>query len=325
MPIDPRPRAITRKPSSNPAWAELESVAVEYLALPPPPRSAVDEARRKELHKNFLRGLADGWVRMVADDVAGTASGTEPAQRPTSELEKVLRAEARKLALKHHSDALAEAHGGATNLAAVAAQQLMEGKLERYGRRQQTLLTGLLSEWDQSRGSLYTFISLAASTFLKDLHRQVFGDNRVRPDKEDGAKTRPLVVRPQVRARRVRPKADQRVEATPPEWLSAEAEAGKGDGKSADDWWDEQEDINRTGPAEESLEADETRRVLFEAVQALPEEMQLLFEYEMAKHEDDLSDEEIARRLGCNRATWRKRQDAMHRALRRSMGRALGE
>ena len=262
------------------------------------------------------RGLTPLGVRMVAADASGATSGTESAQRPASELEKVLRAEARKLALKHHNNALADAHDGPTNLASNAAQQLVEARLVRYGRRQQTLLSGLLNEWKPEKASLYTFISRVASSFLMDVHRQVFGDARKEKGNRADGGDKAVAAPTQAKARRKRPKADQQGEATPPEWVRAGADAGEDEGRPTGASLDAIRDIDHTGPAEEILEVEELHRVLDEAVRGLSEEMQLLFKYEMAKHEDGLSDEDIARRLGCNRATWRKRQDAMHRALR---------
>ena len=65
-----RRRALVRKPSANPAWATLESLAVDYLALPPAPLAPAVDAPREQLRQEMLKRLMGAWVQMLADEVA---------------------------------------------------------------------------------------------------------------------------------------------------------------------------------------------------------------------------------------------------------------
>ena len=363
-----RTRALARKPSTNPAWATLESMAVDYLALHPAPEPPAVDPRREQLREDMLKRLMGTWVQMLADEVVDEASGevadagsndaAPPSQdadgagsevpehrllRRDSALEAVFRAEAKRLARRHGNDGLAAAYGGVTNLAANAQQDFAEQRLLRLGRRQQTLLSGLLSQWDPERGSLYTFISRMASSFLIDMARQHFGYAPAKPDRADkegeGAQAGRAPA-PATRQRRARRGAGdghdgdaapggqvpRSHEATPREWVMAQAMANaqSEDGQAdAQAWLDERMSAQEDSPQDQLeakqalLQAGEMRQALEHAVQALPEELRQLFEMELLKHKDGLPDAEVAKRLGWgSRNTLIKHRQRLHLVLR---------
>ena len=372
-----RTRALARKPSTNPAWATLESMAVDYLALHPAPEPPAVDPRREQLREDMLKRLMGTWVQMLADEVVDEASGrvgdagsgdaTLPSLdidgagseapehrllRRDSALEAVFRAEAMRLARRHGNAGLAQAFGGVTNLAANAQQDFAEQRLLRFGRRQQTLLSGLLSQWDPERGSLYTFISRMASSFLIDMARQHFGQAAAKPDQADkqseGA-TAEHAPTPQPRQRRARRGAGEgdghggdaapggqvprSHEATPGEWVMAQAMANaqSEDGQAdAQDWLDahthEQTPAHEDSPQDRLeakqalLQASEMRQALRQAVRALPDELRLLFEMELLKDGAGLSDDEVAKRMGWgSRNTLIKHRQRLHQVLRQQL------
>lgn len=290
MGVIPTQRALTGRASSNPVWDEIQSLAVAYLALPPSPPAPQADPERDLLRKKIFEALARTWVRMVADDAAG--DGARPAwmERHDSELEKVFRAEAAKLERRHGNQRLTQAFGGPTNLAAQAQQAFVESRELRYRRKtqQQTLLSGLLRQWDGNRGSLYTFISRAASCFLIDMARQLDGEGAAR------------------------------LEATPSEWVMASASAVQ-DGTDQD-WLDACSSAH--APSTEQLaETEELMQAVELAVQTLPENLQLLYRLELLKQDEGLTDTEVAARLGLgSRNTLMKHPERLYEALRRHLG-----
>lgn len=339
----PTGRAVPRKPSSNPVWAELEALAIRYKTLPPKPQPPATDPERERLRKAIFGLLAATWVQMVVDDAAGDVAGDVPGDVPgdmpadvprdegsganpgdgpgisqtrlvrrDSALEAVLRAEAAKLARLHHNDDLTLAFGSPTNLAAEAQQGFIESRAQRYAKRQQTLLSGMLADWGDGRASLYTFISRAAAKFLIDMYREFRAQSPMRHDKS-------------------RPGEGRKVQgATPAHWLRAPA-AGQDDSATHDaDWMDKQ--YAQQSPQAQQAQSDEDAasheqalQALDAAVAALPAGMQLLLQLELSKFEDDLSDEVILRRSGLgSRNTLVARRKRLHAALRGLLGRPAG-
>ena len=297
---------LKRRPSSNPVWAELEALAIRYKSLPPaapqPPGAPLPDPDRERLRQAIYRLLAATWVRMVADDAAvgvGDEAATKMLRRDSA-LAKVFRAEAAKLARRHANDDLTQAFGGATQVSAEAQQGFIAQRAERYALRQQTFLTGVLADWDADRGSLYTFISRAAASFLVDMHREFRADGKA------------LLVQG----------------ATPARWQTAPEEASGEGATSAADWMDAQmaDHAVANGHAPSTEEVVASRRAalaLDAAVQQLPVDLQRLFNLERSKLDFGLSDTELARNLGLGSrntlAAWRKR---LREALRGLLGSA---
>ena len=216
-------------------------------------------------------------MKLVADDAAASP-GDEAATkmlRRDSELEKVFRAEAAKLARRHSNDDLTRAFGGATQTSAEAQQGFIAQRAQLCAQRQQTFLTGVLADWDADRGNLYTFISRAASSFLIDMYREFKADGEVK-----------LVQG-----------------ATPRRWDTA-PEAGSADGApSATEWMEAQmaEDAVVKGhapSAEEVVARQRAAWALDAAVRQLPDDLQRLFRMERSKLDFGLSDTEVASNLG---------------------------
>ena len=304
---------LKRTPSSNPVWAELEALAIRYKTLPPKPKPPATDPQREQLRKAIFGLLATTWVQMVVDDSAGDAAGgaagvAEPDDSPTrlvrrdSALETVLRAEAAKLARLHQNDDLTQAYGSPSNLVAEAQQGFIESRAQRYAEHQQTVLTGLLADWDDGRASLYTFISRAAANFLIDMHREFHGRGERRHVQG----------------------------ATPAEWQSAPA-AGADDSATHDaDWMDAQYaqqslQAQHAPSAEEDASHAQALQALDAAVARLPAVMQLLVQLERSKVEDGLSDAEIIARMGLgSRNTLAARRKRLYAALRGLLGRPEG-
>ena len=294
---------LKRTPSSNPVWAELEALAIQYKSLPPatppPPPSQgpgapLPDPDRERLRQAIYRLLAATWVKMVTDDAAVGAGDEAATQmlRRDSALEKVFCAEAAKLARLHANDDLTQAFGGATQASAEAQQGFIAQRAQRYAQRQQTFLTGVLADWDADRGSLYTFISRAAASFLMDMHREF----------------------------RAHGEAKLVQGATPARWVTA-PEADGADAAAGDaDWLDAQHDSHAPS-AEEWVARQRAAQALDAAVQQLPDDLQRLFRMERSKLDFGLTDTEVARDLGLgSRNTleaWRKR---LRQALRGLLG-----
>ena len=292
---------LKRSPSSNPVWAELEALAIQYKSLPPVlpsalpqgPGAQVPDPDRERLRQAIYRLLAATWVKLVTD-AAAVGAGAEAATkmlRRDSALEKVFRAEAAKLARRHANDDLTQAFGGATQVSAEAQQGFIEQRAQRYAQRQQTFLTGVLADWDADRGNLYTFISRAAASFLVDMHREF----------------------------RAHGEAKLVQGATPADWVTA-PEADGADAAGDADWLDAQHD-HHVASAEAVVACQRAAQALDAAVQQLPDDLQRLFRMERNKLEFGLSDADLARDLGLgSRNTlmaWRKR---LRQALRGLLG-----
>lgn len=321
----PTGRAVPRKPSSNPVWAELEALAIRYKTLPPKPQPPATDPERERLRKAIFGLLAATWVQMVVDDAAGDAAanmpgdgggGANPGNSPTrlvrrdSALEKVLRAEAAKLARLHCNDDLTLAFGSPTNLAAEAQQGFIESHAQRYAKRQQTLLSGMLADWGDSQAGLYTFISRAAANFLKDMHREfvAYGKGWV------------------AKGRRGQGKLVQG--GTPADWvLAPSADEDASDTHDAD--WLAAQHTQHAQSAEEAEDAashEQALQALDAAVAQLPADLQLLVQLERSKAEHGLADSEIIRRMGLgSRNTLVARRKRLHAALRGLLGRPAGD
>ncbi len=351
MNTDPRARrALARKPSSNPAWATLESLAIDYLALSPAPALPEVDPERVALRKKILHRLMGTFVQVVADDVmhaeaedddadllsdialgdgaaqpeASTAGSVPALMRRDSALEAVFRAEAKKLALRHANDGLVKSFHGMTQLTAEAQQLLVSKRLDRYQRRRETLLTGLLNDWDSTRGSLYTFISVMASKFLVDMYDQQFGgaenDSSAVGLAGDAAGESANADSPPAGARKPRVprrKTAEPLSATPALWDVGEARGSNNDDAAA--WLDQHMPHHEPSPEDLLAEA-EMGEALRAAVQTLPTELSKLFELELLKHEESLSDDKVAKLLGCSRNTLLKRRARLHQVLRQHLG-----
>lgn len=216
--------------------------------------------------------------------------------RRDSALEKVFRAEAAKLARLHANDDLTQAFGGAQ--ASAEAQQgfiaQRAQRAHRYAQRQQTFLTGVLADWDADRGSLYTFISRAAASFLMDMQRAFRADGEA--------------------------KLVQGV--TPDRWATAPEADGADAAASDADWLDAQHD-NHAPSAEDEVAHRRAALALDAAVQQLPDDLQRLFRMERSKLDFGLSNTELARSLGLgSRNTLEARRKRLREALRGLLGRA---
>ncbi len=322
----PTGRAVPRKPSSNPVWVELEALAIRYKTLPPKPQPPATDPERERLRKAIFGLLAATWVQMVADDAAGDVAGDVPRDVPRDEgsganpgdgpgisqtrlvrrdsaLQTVLRAEAAKLARLHHNDDLTLAFGSPTNLAAEAQQGFIESRAQRYAKRQQTLLSGMLADWGDGRASLYTFISRAAANFLIDMHREFRAHG-------DG---------PHVQG------------ATPASWTLAPAAGVDASHTHDADWLEAQHTRHAPSAQEAEEEAEEAAshaqalQALDAAVAKLPADLQMLVQLERSKAEHGLADSEIIRRMGLgSRNTLVARRKRLHAALRGLLGRPAG-
>ena len=349
---------LKRTPSSNPVWAELEALAIQYKSLPPatppPPPSQgpgapLPDPDRERLRQAIYRLLAATWVKMVTDDAAVGAGDEAATQmlRRDSALEKVFRAEAAKLARLHANDDLTQAFGGATQASAEAQQGFIAQRAQRYAQRQQTFLTGVLADWDADRGSLYTFISRAAASFLMDMHREFRAHGEAKL--VQGATPARWVTAPEADG------AD--AAAGDADWLGAcrawgvdsEKRPQRGQflpdlqahspamGQKAGEKWtaeavsqptipkpdrllDAQHDSHAPS-AEEWVARQRAAQALDAAVQQLPDDLQRLFRMERSKLDFGLTDTEVARDLGLgSRNTleaWRKR---LRQALRGLLG-----
>ena len=310
-----RQRAVTRQPSSNPVWRELEDLALRYRAM-----SADDQTRATEraaLREAIYRQMAGTVVRhvmgqaMAAEmaeaagdgatgasfaahvdglfDAAATAQAQATARdsvqllRRDSPLEAIFRAEAKRLAAQH-GGGLAAAHGGATNLAADAQQRLV---LERSLNRR----TSLLSQWQPERGgSLYTFISRKAASFLIDLARQEFG----RKDKGKEGSEQP--VRPRM--------------------VSIDQPGRSASALNQHDLLDAAA-IQQIGDNEELSEQCERELALLAAINQLPDDMRIVAKVVLLQHDDDkLSDEAAAQQAKLPRSTYMRRKQAVVEQLR---------
>ena len=241
--------------------------------------------------------LAATWVKLMAD-AAAVGQGDEAATkmlRRDSALEKVFRAEAAKLARLHAHDDLTQAFGGATQVSAEAQQGFIAQRAQRYAQRQQTFLTGVLTDWDADRGSLYTFISRAAASFLMDMHREFRADGEAK-----------LVQG-----------------ATPARWATAPDADGPDAAASDADWLDAQH-RNHSPSAEEVGARQRAALALDAAVQKLPDDLQRLFRMERSKLDFGLSDTELARSLGLgSRNSLAARRKRPARGSARAAGRGL--
>lgn len=214
--------------------------------------------------------------------------------RRDSALEKVFRAEAAKFARLHANDDLTRAFGGATQASAEAQQGFIAQRAQRCAQRQQTFLTGVLADWDADRGSLYTFISRAAASFLMDMHREFRADGEAK-----------LVQG-----------------ATPARWTTAPEADGADAAASDADWLDAQHD-NHAPSAEDEVAHRRAALALDAAVQQLPDDLQRLFRMERSKLDFRLTDTELARSLGLgSRNTLEARRKRLREALRGLLGRA---
>lgn len=289
-----------RAPTSNPVWAELEALAIQYKSLPPPALHAPGtpppepEPARERLRQAIYRLLAATWVKLVADDAAvgeGEQAATKMLRRDSA-LEKVFRAEAAKLARLRANDDLTQAFGGPTQVSAEAQQGFIAQRVQRYAQRQQTFLSGVLADWDADRGNLYTFISRAAASFLMDMHREFLAHGEAK-----------LVQG-----------------ATPAGWVTAPEADGPDAAEGDADWLDRQLDSHAPS-AEEVVARQRAALALEAAVQQLPDDLQRLFRMERSKLDFGLSDAEVARDLGLGS---RNTLEAWRRRLRRALGGLLG-
>ena len=308
-----RQRAVSRTPSSNPVWRELEDLALRYRAMPADDQTRATE--RAALREAIYRQMAGTMVRhvlgqaMAAElaasaggdardvgfavevdrlfDTASAAQAQAPARdkvqllRRDSPLELIFRAEAKRLA-GQHGDGLARAYGGATNLAADAQQGLVVGR--SLNRR-----TTLLSQWQPERGSLYTFISRKAASFLTDLARQEFGRKGAAGTATTDRKPKMLSI-------------DQ-----PGRTPSAVNQHGLLDAAA----------IEQMDDADELREQRERARALTVAVSQLPDELRIVAQVVLLQHDEDkLSDQDAAVKAKLPRSTYMRRKQAVVEQLR---------
>jgi len=142
-------------------WLELDTLAQHYLALPPG-----ESPERDHLRKSILRLLAVGWVRFTAES---------EAERTPDVLSRSFREQARYLAHGKGNNRLVDAYGGIDNLSDEAKAEFLTRKASKFGKANQTLLTGLLSDWNPAKGGLRVFMKTLVRHFLLDLYDKCHG------------------------------------------------------------------------------------------------------------------------------------------------------
>ena len=106
--------------------------------------------------------------------------------------------------------------------------------------------------------------------------------------------------------------------ATPAHWDMIEALGTSSDDAAA---WLDQHMPHQAPSSEDLLAGAEMREALHAAVATLPAELGKLFALELLKHDDDeLSDAELAQRMGCSRNILLKHRARLHQALRKNLG-----
>lgn len=284
----------TRAPRSASAprqrWLELDALAQQYLALPPG-----DSAAHEQLRQRILRLLAAGWVRFTSDG---------EAEREQDVLSRSFRQQAAQLARRWGNNKLAQAYGGLDNLGDEAKAEFLARRASRADRRQQTLLTGLLSDWNPERGDLRLFMQQAVRSFLLDLYDKCYG-------KKDALNGAPG--------------------ATPRGFLTEQAVRADGDGEPAaggpDDWLDAQAQSSYAAgmpDADADAQTEELFAVLEQARDALPAAQRTLYDSEIRRHEEaGFTDQQQAASLGLgSRNTLYKQRAELNAALRKLLAAA---
>ena len=274
----------TRSPTARQRWLELDGLAQHYLALP-----AGDSPEREQLRQRILRLLAAGWVKFTSDG---------EAQRDEDVLSRTFREQAVHLARRYGSGRLVQAYGGLENLSDEAKAEFLARRTSRAGQKHQTLLTGLLSQWDPDKGDLRVFMQRAVRNFLLDLYDKCYG----RGDWLNGAPG-----------------------ATPRGFLTDDT-APAGEDADPDDWLDA---VSRTSGAADTADAEaaahteELFACLDEARDALSAAQRAVYDSEIQRHNEQLTDVQQARLLGLgSRNTLYKRRLALNGALRKLLAAA---
>ena len=283
MTIDKPPRA----PTLPQRWMELDALAQRYLALP-----AGDSPAREQLRQRILRLLAAGWVQLTSDgDVL----------RNDDVLSRTFREQAAKLSRRHGSNSLAQAYGGLDNLGDEAKAEFLARRASKAGRQQQTLLTGLLSQWNPDRGDLRLFMQLAVRSFLLDLYDKCYGRQDTL-NSAPGATPRGFLT--DGRSAGTPGADDAGPQAGPDDWLDATArQSGMGD----------------TPDLESAAQTEELFACLEQARDALPPGRRAVYDSEIRRFsEAQFTDQAQAASLGLgSRNTLYKRREELNAALRK--------
>lgn len=271
-------------------WLDLDGLAQDYLALP-----AGESAAREQLRQRILRLLAAGWVQFTADG---------QAQREDDALSRSFREQAAHLARRHGNGCLVQAYGGLGNLSEEAKAEFLTRRASKAGRRGQTLLTGLLSQWDPAKGDLRVFMQSAVRNFLLDLYDKCYR----RQDLLNGAPG-----------------------ATPRGFVTDGSAGEDGEAASPDDWLDAAARASSAAdaPAADAAAAqtEELFACLDAARDALPAAQRAVYDSEIRRHSEDtegrFTDQQQATALGLgSRNTLYKRRAELIAALRKLMAAA---
>lgn len=280
----------TRKPApARQRWLELDALAQAYLALP-----EGDAVQREQLRQRILRLLAAGWVQFTHDG---------QAQHQEDVLSRTFREQASYLARAKGNSRLAQAFGGPDNLSDEAKAEFLARRASRAGRQQQTLLTGLLSQWNPARAGLRVFMQCAVRSFLLDLYDKSY----LRQDLLNGA-----------------PGATPRGFVTDP----GADDADTADGAAGPDDWLDAVARNTAAAgapdAEATAQTEELYATLDAMRDALPAAERALYDSEIRRYSDPrFTDQQQAASLGLgSRNTLYKRREAMRAALRKLMAAA---
>ena len=281
-----------KSPKTSPPrqrWLELDALAQDYLALPPG-----DGAAREQLRQRILRLLAAGWVQFTADG---------QAQREDDVLSRTFREQATHLGRRYGNSCLVQAFGGLANLSEEAKAEFLARRASSAGRQQQTLLTGLLSQWDPDKGSLRVLMQRAVRNFLLDLYDKCYG----RQDLLNGAPG-----------------------ATPRGFVTDAAADDGSEAAGPDDWLDA---AARSSSAADAPDADAAAQTeeLFACLQAardaLPAARRAVYDSEIRRFSEDtegrFTDQQQAASLGLgSRNTLYKRRAELNAALRKLLAAA---
>ena len=278
---------ILSKSTSAPRqrWLELDALAQQYLALP-----AGDSPAREDLRRRILRLLAAGWVQVTSEG---------EAQRDEDVLSRTFREQAVHLQRQHGNSLLAQAYGGLENLRDEGKAEFLARRASRAGKRQQTLLTGLLSGWDPARGDLRLFMQMAVRSFLGDMFRRCYGPTKLFTGGPGAA----------------------------PVGLVTEGSGRQGEEDDEDDWLGavaQQAGVVDPSDPEASAETKELLAFLAEARDALPAGLRAVYDSEIERHSDVAStDQQQAAALGLgSRNTLYKRRQELIASLRKLLAAA---
>ncbi|MEK8026777.1 hypothetical protein [Pseudaquabacterium rugosum] len=282
-------RSVLRPSAPRQRWLELDGLAQQYLALP-----VEDSVEREALRLRILRLLAAGWVSFTAD---GTST------REDDVLSRTFREQAAALSRRHANHSLEHIYGGLDNLGDEAKAEFLARRASKAGHAGQTLLTGLLSQWNPAKSDLRGFMQAVVRNFLLDLHRKAY-------KREDGLNGAPPG-------------------ATPRGFLTdgrAPGDEGDADGSTGHDDWLEAVthahgvDGSPHSAEDEAAQTEELFQALEAARDALPPQQRSTYDSEIERHSGPrTTDAAQAAAAGISRNTLYKRRAELAAALNKLM------